>query len=224
MALGYPASPLIVATNDGKIALLIYRRGSMFTRWVTGYQQISDLSFSYDGDQLAAVGDQGVTVWQVGETEPLYKYPEMVGDRVRFTPDGEGLIVTTTKGAIFSTLMNGDTLSEIVFEEFGNPVFSENGLYFSDGVTVWDGRTAEVVLQLDYTPIWGGQPGIAFSRDGGLIAVGLVGSLEVFIWNIEQKELKLHLTSPNNEALYYTNGKIDHGQSIVTLLNSWSNR
>lgn len=198
MAVPQTSRWIAVATNDGRIALLIYKRGSMFTRWVSGYQVINDLAFSYDGTLLAATGDRGVTVWQVGKTKTLYHYPHLVGEMVRFTPEGEEIIVGTKEEISFNEAITGEMNAEAEFSELGLPVFSDDGEYFSDGFTVWDGRTGKQIFKLAYNPIGPGQPAIAFSRDANYIAVGLVGSLEVLIWDIDQQEMYLHLESPFN--------------------------
>ena len=208
MALTRTERWMAVATNDGRIALLIYRRGSMFTRWATGYDEIHDLAFSFDGHSLAAVGDRGVTVWPLGKTEPLYQNPDLTGEMVRFTPDGERLIVATAQEVSIVRLFSAAAEAQVSLSQPGLPVFSQDGAYFSDGFSVWDGRSAEAVLELDTTPKGTGQPEITFSRDARKIAVGLVGSLEVYIWDIEQKELDLILVSPNQETVDQGIGKL----------------
>ncbi|MEJ2486173.1 MAG: hypothetical protein P8Y68_10600, partial [Anaerolineales bacterium] len=196
MALTRTERWMAVATNDGRIALLIYRRGSMFTRWVTGYQQISDLSFSYDGDQLAAVGDQGVTVWQVGETEPLYKYPEMVGTNIEFSSDGEEIIITSEFDSIRNyEIKTGKETFEILIDQWVSA--SPDGNYLTDGSMVLDGKTGELLFEIDKE-----DPDqfvyFAFSPNSKLLATYVWYENHISIWEVNSGKKIFELKSPTN--------------------------
>ncbi len=196
---------MAVANNDAEIALLIYQRGAMFTRWASGQNAIYDLAFSYDGALLAAIGDLGVTVWQVGQTKPLYHYPEMAGEAVRFTPDGESLIVSGVDLARFYGLETGE-LSETVHAEnywpfpsggFRPLTFSYDGKYFSDGKSIWDGETGAFLFQLfdgevDDTAY------VTFSRDSQYLALSIVYDGEISIWRVSDGTMITGLDSPYN--------------------------
>ena len=196
---------MAVANNDAEIALLIYQRGAMFTRWASGQNEIYDLAFSYDGALLAAIGDQGVTVWQVGQTKPLYQYPEVEGEAVRFTPDGESLIVSGVDLARFYVLETGE-LSETIHAEnhwpfssggFRPLTFSYDGKYFSDGKSVWDGESGAFLFQLfdgevDDTAY------VTFSRDSQYLALSIVNDNKISVWRVSDGTVIAALESPYN--------------------------
>lgn len=195
MALPSLARWMAVATNDNKITLLIYKRGAMFTQWVSGYEHIDDLAFSPDDRLLAAVGDAGVTVWEVGQTEPLYVYPDLRGQLVRFTPDGERLIVGRLNRLNYYSLISGENTKEVFLPFNHLPVFSRNGEYFSDGNTVWNGDTGEVVLDMEMLkPL--APPAIAFSNNSRFIVVGTYPEMQVLLWDIWNEALIHTFTSP----------------------------
>ncbi len=197
MALTRSERWMAVATNDGRIALLIYRRGSMFTRWTTGYQQIHDLAFSYDGHTLAAIGDQGVSVWPVGVTEPLYHYPEMVGEMVRFTPDDEGLIAFDAEETQFYTLQTGEIIRAEKRDKLLPLSISPDGDYFTNGEMVWEADTGEVLFELDWKWEQDFDGAIVeFSRDSRYLALSAVSDDKISIWRMSDGEKIYELRSP----------------------------
>jgi WD40 repeat protein len=193
MALPQLARWMAVATNDGQIALLIYQRGSMFTRWASGHSEIYDLAFSYDDNLLAVVGDQGVTVWQVGETEPLNHYPNIQGTAIRFTPDDESLIVRSEDYTThFYSLSDGEgqkvagTSTDWVWE------FSRDGSYLTNGEKLWDGRTGEFLFNFNSADY----PSVAFSYDSRYIAVNNYHDEFIYILRTSDGEEVFALRSP----------------------------
>jgi len=209
MALTRTERWMAVATNDGRIALLIYRRGSMFTRWVTGYQQIHDLAFSYDGHTLAAIGDRGVSVWPIGKTEPIYHYPEMSGEMVDFTPDDEGLIVGEPSVLRFYRLGESSASPHHEIRLAGPPTVSEDGRLITDGLTMWDGETGELLYRLE-----GGASGdfqmveVAFSLRTSQVAVRDLFMPYFYVYDLENGQLLSMFESPSMTAFSPGPGKL----------------
>ena len=188
---------MAVATNDGQIALLIYRRGTMFTRWDTGYAEITGLAFSYEDDLLAAAGNRGVTVWEVGETEPVYAYPEMQGEMVRFTPDGEGLIIGD--GSVLNFYEIGEKKSSQYAKVTvqGVPWFSDDGTYLTDGFTMWSGLSGERLYYFEekiigYLPIE-----VAYSTQKSLVAIRGFLMPDFYIFDLDDGKLLSFYESPS---------------------------
>ncbi|HKJ27576.1 MAG TPA: WD40 repeat domain-containing protein, partial [Anaerolineales bacterium] len=190
---------IAAATNDGRIALLIYQRGSMFTQWVSGYEEITDLAFSYDGEMLAAIGDKGVTVWQVGETEPLYAYPEIKGTGpINFTPDGTNITYFHNGDLMYNTLSTGEITKNITIVS-SLPTYSKDSKQATDGHTIWNTDDGEIIVELEIPDGLYPTDISAFSQNGKyLAAVGdvLEDIPTIGIWQADTGKLLFTLQSP----------------------------
>ncbi|MEJ2758911.1 MAG: WD40 repeat domain-containing protein, partial [Anaerolineales bacterium] len=147
MALPRLARWMAVATNDNRIALLIYKRGSLFTKFVSGFQQIDDLAFSPDDTLLAAVGDAGLAVWEVGQTKPLYRNIDLVGEVVRFTPDGEGITISHGSQLDVFSLSEIQLVKSISVKR--RLTYSRLGEQYTDGFSIWDTTDHEKLIDLE---------------------------------------------------------------------------
>ena len=188
---------MAVATNGGDITLLITQRGSMFTRWEGGLGRIHGLAFSYDDNLLAAVGDLGVKVWEVGATEPRYHYPDIRGTAIRFTSDAEGFIVRGLESTTsYYSLETGEGQKVAGTGSNGVWEFSRDGSYLSDGEHVWNGNTGAFLYAFE-RPGWIEETGLTtFSYDSRYLAVNAPNDELVHIHRTSDGEEIFSLRSP----------------------------
>lgn len=197
---------IAIATNDGRIALLVYQRGSMFSQWVSGYETITDLAFSSDGDMLAAIGDQGVTIWQVGKTVPLYEYPEIQGKKVRFTPDGESITIQEKDGLSFIEIKNGEIKKELAPLSY-TLTYSIDEQQMTDSHTIWDTLNGELLIDLERPEDIFPTETRTFSQNRKYLAMGIdgEGKYSVGIWQVDTGNFLFILNNPYVSGTSFTN-------------------
>lgn len=189
------------AAGDGRIVMLDYERGKLLDERITLYSEITDLAYSPDDELLAGIGDLGLTVWDVGNGEPLYKYPGIEGELVRFTPDGESLIVSEPENTRFYSLADGEELKTISTGDYWPIDFSADGSYFTNGKTVWDGITGEQVFKTDMDSPYAEFGFVAFSPDNQYMALFVVDDDHISIWSISDGEEVRELYSQYNQVV-----------------------
>jgi WD40 repeat protein len=144
----------------------------------------ASLAFSHDGKLLAVAGkDKAVKLWEVStrEREVLLRLSHDVTGGVNFSPDDKLLAVGTTRSVTMCEVATGKEIrrfKEAVFSP-KQVLFSPDGRYLvavaSDwySVSMWDVQTGEERVRFKPAPLESsslGADGIAFSRDGSLIA------------------------------------------------------
>lgn len=157
---------------------------------------VSGVAWSPNGKLLASCGIYSVRIWN-GETgEPVKELKNPPLDLrsgtygIAWSPDGTRIAASCAQGITRLWDVETETLISQASEHEGNAIavaFSPDGLVYAtaggDGfVRVWDGETGTSLLSLKCGDRVAGFFGLAFSRDGNLLAAGSHQTLR--IWSL----------------------------------------
>jgi WD40 repeat protein len=193
---GLPLPALAVITAANAPALTPLAR--------LGRGVIAAMAWSPDGETLAIATTLGV--WLYGADDDYMTESRLLGGQdgarsLAFRPDGALLASGgVDAGVAIWDMASGDLLGTLT-----NHIYGVNGLAFSPGgdrlassdlsgvIRVWDLRTQTdaVVLQSE-----GGQPMLAFSPDGSLLAAG--GGQMARAWTVATGERLLEIEEPGD--------------------------
>jgi WD40 repeat protein/tRNA A-37 threonylcarbamoyl transferase component Bud32 len=165
------------------------------------------VTFSPDGDQLAAGLGQVVGIWDVATGKQLLTLTGHDGPvtRIVYSPDGRRLasasrdrsvrVWDATTGEQLLTLSgHASVVSGLAYSPDGRRLVSigggntRGGERVDDGVKIWDALVGQEILTLHGAP--GQAPCLAFAPDGRRLAAG--GDAEVTIWEEAPLARELH--------------------------------
>jgi WD40 repeat protein len=162
-----------------------------------------DIAFTPDGDTLVSNGQGGIRCWSTRDwkqTRRLNPVEEYLGTRVAISPTGRmlGAIAFSGDRNTFLDLWNVDSgerlrrirgraycLDRIAFSPDGGLIAGGSGIR---KLRVWDCSSGAIVFTFDMPDETPEVHSVAFSRDGGVLAVGSYGGGgPIYLWDISRQ-------------------------------------
>jgi WD40 repeat protein/DNA-binding SARP family transcriptional activator len=211
-ALSPAAEQAAFGHDDGSVTLLDLRTREERTLSGQAGGSVETASFSPDGRMLATGSDDGtVAIWNV-RTRFLRETLEGHSASVRaaaFSPDGRTLYTASFDGSVIAWDVSGTRRLGQPFQftsrAGGVSTWSDvrpDGSLFAlspgpNRVTLWHSRTRSPIGAALRGPV-GNVQGLAFSRDGSLVAA--VGTRKAVVWNVRSRRIVKILSAGEHGA------------------------
>ena len=176
------AELVAVATEDHEIRFWNVESGTEVHTLTGHLEEVEQLSFSRDGEQIIAVGPLMTTVWNVESGRSFGTIRVKNAVSVAYSPDGKRLVAAgedglvrmwdAANGELMRTLdRKGGAVQLVVYSPDGRYIAGAGGELFSDEtVRVWDAANGELVATFER--IGARVRSIVYSPDGRYIASG----------------------------------------------------
>ncbi len=171
-------------------------------------------AFSPDRRLFAAMGSDGVTLWDTGSWGMLWSLPGSGDtDGAAFSPDGRFLATATGDTVKVWEVAAQKELRTIPAQGLDTVAFSPDGRTLavdgSSDVRLFDATTGQETGKLTGVATWAS--GVTFSPDGKLLAAGEIGEGKVRVWDVasgRQQRLFTAPASPANGLTFSPDGKL----------------
>ena len=211
-------SPLFSISSDSRYIAAGNKEGIIKIRNAVSGEEVASLkgnmefiqavSFSPDGNYLAAAGKKTVKLWDLSKQKEIASFIPLTGKQtirsVRFSPDGQYLAACGTKEITLWETSGGAATAAIkeTAQHMKQAGFSPDSQYLAcwndSGVIKLYFLTNPGtfrVLKTEGAPVYS----ICFSPDGKYAAAG--GGSGVDIWDISNREVAAHLPGDDNDPV-----------------------
>ena len=185
-----PSAELVaVATEDHEIRFWSVESGTSVHTLTGHLEEVEQLSFSGNGEQIIAVGPLMTTVWNVESGRSFGTTRAKNAVSVTYSPDGKRLAAAgddglvrmwdAASGELVKTLdRKGGAVQLVVYSPDGRYIAGGGGELFSDEtVRVWDAANGELVATFNRGGA--GVGSIVYSPDGRYIASGRIEQIDI---------------------------------------------
>lgn len=210
--------------QDGAVELYKTSDGTLVRRFSGNRSAVSGLSFSADGQRLAARAEQGgLYIWQV-ENEQVKVGLANISTAHSFSPDGQTIAIAQDDYTVrLVQVENGKTLrsfegtaievAALTFTPDGTKVIAASP---DDGVFIWNVSDGALLHRLSIRTM--GSQMIAIASDNRTLAVcdraGIVN-----LWNINDGSLIRQLTEITDTPFHYSVAFSADSQMLISISN-----
>ena len=189
------------------------------TRRLRHVYNVAGVAWSPNGKLLASCGVYSIRIWNGATGEPVKELKNPPLDLrsgtygIAWSPDGTRIAASCEQGIIRLWDVETEMLISAVSGHVGSAIavaFAPDGLVYatagSDGfVRVWDGEAGTNILSLKCGDRVAGSFGLAFSRDGNLLAAGSHQTIR--IWSLVDGGQPVKIENAHGEnivSLFFT--------------------
>jgi WD40 repeat protein len=181
--------------------------GHLITELAGHSAAVVSARFSPDGHQVATGSyDMTVRIWDVASAKTVKILQGHTGPlrSVAYSADGKRLVTTSSldKTARIWDLETGEAVAVLGHAQFiSDAAFSHDGTRVAtaaqDGTRLWDAQSGAMTLTLEQQLA----SAIAFSPDGGLLAVSHPGAVGLTIWDLQTNQKVTDIPVPDLEKI-----------------------